>query len=92
MGFFLQVFVRSSGLFFIKRMDKQSHTMKPYERFLAQQAEILRHKWLESQKAGRDIGFETASSDWRANHGGSWLGHCRELLKDGSAPRRTASR
>jgi len=34
--------------------------------------EILRHKWLESEKAGRDIGLLTALYDWRANHYPSW--------------------
>src|ERR1035438_8185644 len=27
--------------------------------------EILRHKWLESEKAGRDIGVLAAAYDWR---------------------------
>jgi len=34
--------------------------------------EILRHKWLESEKAGRDIGFLTALYDWRAKHYTDW--------------------
>ena len=28
-----------------------------YKEFLAEREEILRHKWLESEKAGQDIGF-----------------------------------
>ena len=31
-----------------------------YKEFLAEREEILRHKWLESEKAGHDIGFEKA--------------------------------
>jgi hypothetical protein len=34
--------------------------------------EILRHKWLESEKAGRDIGLPTALYDWRAKHYSDW--------------------
>ena len=34
--------------------------------------EILRHKWLESEKAGRDIGLPTALYDWRAKHYPNW--------------------
>ena len=34
--------------------------------------EILRHKWLESEKAGRDIGLLTALYDWRAKHYPKW--------------------
>src|SRR5438034_45857 len=29
-----------------------------YKEFLAERAEILRHKWIESEKAGNDIGLE----------------------------------
>ena len=29
-----------------------------YKEFLAEREEILRHKWIESEKAGYDIGFE----------------------------------
>ena len=35
-----------------------------YRDFLAERNEILRHKWLESEKAGYDIGFEKALLDW----------------------------
>ena len=31
-----------------------------YKEFLAERQEILRHKWIESEKAGYDIGFEYA--------------------------------
>ena len=31
-----------------------------YREFLAEREEIMRHKWLESEKAGSDIGFEEA--------------------------------
>ncbi len=31
-----------------------------YKEFLAEREEILRHKWIESEKAGQDIGFERA--------------------------------
>ena len=35
-----------------------------YKEFLAERQEILRHKWIESEKAGYDIGFEYALFDW----------------------------
>jgi len=34
--------------------------------------EILRHKWIESQKHGRDIGFITAAWDWIQKFGQDW--------------------
>jgi hypothetical protein len=43
-----------------------------YQEFLAEREEILRHKWLESEKLGRDIGFERALLDWIRNHRDGW--------------------
>ena len=43
-----------------------------YKEFLAERAEILRHKWIESEKAGRDIGFEKALLDWIVKHRSNW--------------------
>lgn len=35
-------------------------------------AEIRKHKWLESQKAGKEIGFATAALDWINKYGPAW--------------------
>ncbi len=35
-------------------------------------AEIRKHKWIESQKAGREIGFSSAAVDWIKRFGESW--------------------
>jgi hypothetical protein len=35
-----------------------------YKRFARQRDEILRYKWIESEKAGVDIGFEKALLGW----------------------------
>ena len=43
-----------------------------YAEFLAERDEILKHKWLESEKAGQDIGFERALLDWIRKHRDSW--------------------
>jgi len=43
-----------------------------YKEFQAEREEILRHKWLESEKAGRDIGFERALTDWIIKHRSKW--------------------
>ena len=43
-----------------------------YREFLAERKEILRHKWLESEKVGTDIGFEQALTDWMVNHRSQW--------------------
>jgi hypothetical protein len=51
-----------------------------YREFLAEREEILRHKWIESEKVGHDIGFEKALLEWVLRHRGGWrqsrgLGH-----------------
>ena len=42
------------------------------QQYLAERKEVLRHKWLESERAGRDIGFERALMDWILNHRAKW--------------------
>lgn len=43
-----------------------------YAQYLAERDEILRHKWLESEKAGHDVGFELALIDWIRHHRAAW--------------------
>jgi len=43
-----------------------------YQEFLAEREEILRHKWIESERLGYDIGFERALLDWIRKHRESW--------------------
>ncbi len=43
-----------------------------YKEFLAERDEILRHKWIESEKAGQDIGFEKALLDWIVKYRSQW--------------------
>jgi hypothetical protein len=43
-----------------------------YRELSAEREEILRHKWIESEKAGRDIGFEQALVNWILHHRANW--------------------
>ncbi len=43
-----------------------------YKEFLAEREEILKHKWIESEKLGSDIGFEKALLDWIVKHRSNW--------------------
>ena len=43
-----------------------------YREFLAEREEILRHKWLKSEKVGIDVGFEEALTDWMVKHRSEW--------------------
>ena len=43
-----------------------------YREFQAEREEIMKHKWIESEKAGYDIGFEHALTDWIIKHRSKW--------------------
>ena len=34
--------------------------------------EINKHKWIESEKAGYDIGFDKAAEDWVSRYADEW--------------------
>ena len=46
-----------------------------YREFQAEREEILKHKWIESEKVGYDIGFERALTDWIMKHRSKWRKH-----------------
>ena len=43
-----------------------------YREYMAEREEILRHKWLESEKVGIDVGFEEALTGWMVKHRSEW--------------------
>lgn len=53
----------------VKELVKNSSL---YREFQAERDEILKHKWIESEKAGYDIGFERALTDWILKHRSKW--------------------
>ena len=59
------------------------HNSAFYHEFLVEKAEILRHKWLESEKAGYDIGFERALVDWMLRYRSCWLEQRRSARRGG---------
>ena len=44
-----------------------------YRQAQALHAEILKHKWYESEKVGYDIGLDLAKTDWTVKHRSHWL-------------------
>ena len=54
------------------KSDIQIDNSQLYQEFLEERGQILRHKWLESEKEGHDIGFERALLDWVTNHRKKW--------------------
>jgi hypothetical protein len=55
-----------------------------YQEFLAEREEILKHKWIESERLGYDIGFERALLDWIRKHRDSWRAARRAQLATGT--------
>lgn len=49
-----------------------------YQEYLAEREEVMKHKWLESEKAGHDIGYERALVDWIMNHREKWRAQRRK--------------
>ena len=45
----------------------------PFLKDSAAITEIRKHKWYESEKAGREIGFASAALDWAEKYGYAWL-------------------
>ena len=43
-----------------------------YKRLARQRDEILRYKWIESERAGVDIGFEKALLGWLLKNSAAW--------------------
>lgn len=58
--------------------------MTLYETFFLMREEILKHKWIESEKVNYDIGFDAALIDWIENHRTGWL-RSKELDNESSS-------
>ena len=56
-----------------------------YKEFLAEREEILKHKWIESEKAGHDIGFEKALLDWIVKHRSAWREKRQRVIPSAAA-------
>ena len=46
-----------------------------YKEFLEERDEVLKHKWIESEKKGYDIGYSAALIDWIIKHRKQWRNH-----------------
>jgi hypothetical protein len=53
---------------------------RAYENFIAERQQILDYKWIESQKAGEDIGLERALTEWVSKHRAAWREAMRTQL------------
>lgn len=55
--------------------------MSLYKKFISIREEIMKHKWIESEKRQSDIGFESALVDWVKNHRLDWLDSQKDVDK-----------
>ena len=68
----LHLRARSMSAMATMDMDESLKNSTLYQDFLAERDEILKHKWIESEKAGYDIGFDWALTDWVVKHRTGW--------------------
>jgi hypothetical protein len=52
-------------------------TSTVYQYYQSELEQIRKHKWIESEKAGKDVGFSFALIDWTRHHRKAW----RESIK-----------
>ncbi len=55
-----------------------------YKEYSAELEEIRLHKWIESEKAGYDIGFERALVDWHVKFRSVWRAKRKSLCSSRS--------
>jgi len=53
-----------------------------YKEFLEEREEVLKHKWLESEKKGYDIGYSAALIDWILKYRNGWRKHRKIYNED----------
>jgi hypothetical protein len=54
-------------------MTKRSRKLDPLAEIVrSQHEEIKKYKWIESEKLGRDIGWERASQEWMQKYFPDW--------------------
>jgi hypothetical protein len=72
----------------MEKVSQRVRNSSLYKEFLAERAEILRHKWIESEKAGFDIGFERAMIDWIVKYRSAWYEQGQSSHQRGVQPER----
>ena len=53
--------------------------------------EIKRHKWLESEIAGYDVGFEKAAEDWLKKYAQAWMAYHESSPLNQKSPKKKKS-
>jgi hypothetical protein len=53
----------------------------------SQLEEVKKYRWIESEKAGRDIGWERALTEWMQQHFPAWKRHSWKQAVDEAVSR-----
>ncbi len=53
-------------------MASSVSNLSPYAEFKAELNQIQKHKWLASEKEGKDVGFDRALTEWVSAHRQQW--------------------
>jgi hypothetical protein len=54
-------------------MNRTNRKQDPLRELIhGQQEEVAKYKWIESEKAGQDIGWERAYAEWLEKHFPDW--------------------
>ncbi|MEM0970309.1 MAG: hypothetical protein AAGJ31_13205 [Verrucomicrobiota bacterium] len=66
------------------RIEAPGRSSEPhfYREFLAERDEILKNKWVLSEDAGKDVGFDVALIDWVTNHREKWIAARNDRLRE----------
>ena len=49
-----------------------------YTAWLIEREQVLKHKWVLSERAGFDVGYHAARWDWDIHHRGAWISGMRD--------------
>ena len=62
-----------SGLFAVFLLSNDTYVKaNELANIALERIEVLKHKWIESEKAGHDIGMEQAQKSWDKLHSKKW--------------------
>jgi hypothetical protein len=79
---YIVVWLALGGLFLLALLSNDPYAKaKKLADAAHERIEILKHKWLESEKIGHDIGMKSAEKSWKDNHAKDWRKSRKKTLR-----------
>ena len=73
---YITLWLTISGLFAMLLLSNDPYVKaRKLADIALERIEVLKHKWLESEKVGHDIGMESAEKSWKREHAKAWRKH-----------------